>query len=178
MVQLIISKIFKMKKFLRLSSLALIAILSLSLNSCKSDDEPSSNKDSSFSVNGTKISNILYTLCEISSSPKEMALEAHFRYDDTTYSLDMAIPSIRSLDDIDPGDKFDADDFEIYKFYPMSGAYVGSQDYEPISGKATVKSISSKALVIEFSNFKFLRELGSKEDTFTINGSISYSINN
>lgn len=155
----------------------LFGIVFLMMGGC-SKDEPSSNKDSSFSVNGTKISNILYTLCEISSSPKEMVLEAHFGYDDSTYSLDMALPSIRSLDEIEVGDEFDAEDFDIYKFYPMSGAYVGSQDYEPISGSATVKTISSKALVIEYSNFKFIRELGSKEDTFTINGSLSYSINN
>lgn len=159
------------------STALLLGIVFLMMGGC-SKDEPSSNKDSSFSVNGTKISKILYTLCEISPSPKEMVLEAHFGYDDTTYSLDVAIPSIKSLDDIDQGDKFDADDFEIYKFYSMSGTFVGSKNYEPLSGSATVKSVSSKALVIEYSNFKFLRELGSKEDTFTINGTISYTVNN
>lgn len=157
--------------------ISLIFSIVLLLVGC-TKDEPSSSKDSSFSVNGTKITNILYTLCEISYSPKEMVLEAHFGYDDSTYSLDMALPSIRSLDEVEEGDKFDVDDFYIYKFYPMSGAYVGSQDYEAISGSAKVKSISSKALVMEYSNFKFIRELGSKEETFTINGSISYSINN
>lgn len=140
-------------------------------------DEPSSSKDSSFTVNGIKISKILYTLCEISSVPKAMVLEAHFDYDDTTYSLDMALTSIKRLDDVDAGDKFDADDFTIYKFYPMNWAYVGSKNHEPLSGTARVKSVSSNAVVIEYSNFKFLRELGGNEDTFTINGTISYTIN-
>ena len=153
----------------------LLGIILLGCGGC-SKDEPSTN-DSSFSINGTKISKILYTLCEISPSPKEMVLEAHFGYDDSTYSLNMALYSIKSLDGIKAGDKFDADDFDIYKFYPMSGAFIGSQYYEPLSGSATVKSISNKALVMEYSSFKFSRELGSREETFTINGTISYTIN-
>lgn len=139
-------------------------------------DEPLSNKDSSFTVNGTKINNILYTLCEISSFSKEMILEVHFGYDNTTYSLNMAIPSIKSLDDIVVGDKFDSDEFEINKFYSMGGVFVGKENYEPLSGYAIVKSISSKALVLEYSNFKFLRQLGSKEETFMVNGTISHKI--
>lgn len=160
-----------------MKKLSIFYILSLiiCLGAC-TKDEPS-NKDSSFTINGTKITNILYTLCETSTSSTKTMLEAHFKYDEQTYSLNMALP-IRSLDEIEEGDKFDADDFYIYKFYPLSGAFVGHEDYEPISGKATVKSISNKALIMEYSCFKFLRELGSKEETFTINGTISYIVNN
>lgn len=157
----------------------LVLFVALVVCGCSNEDEPKSG-NSSFSINDEMIEtkDILYTLCEYNPLLKETVFEAHFKYNDDTYSFDIALPSVKAIDDLGIGDEFDADEFIINKFYSMYGSFIGNKDYEPISGTVEVKSISAKVIVMKFSNFKFRRELGSKEDIFTINGSISYSINN
>ena len=156
-----------------------IFIVSLVVSSCSSDDEPKTN-DSIFSVNNTKIGSkdIFYTVCEYNSLLGETLFEVNFKYDDDTYMLQISLPTVNSLEDLEVGDEFDADEFIIYKFYSKYSVFIGNEDYEPISGTVKVKSKSAKAIVMDFSNFKFRRELGSKTETFTITGSISYTIYN
>lgn len=156
----------------------LLITAALNFASCSKDDDPqnSDSEKASFTINGTKVSEMFYTLCEVSYSPKEVVFEANFKYDNDTYSLDLALPSIKSLDEIKAGDKYDADDFTVYKFYSMSGAFVGSKDYWPTDGTVTIQAVSSKNVVLKFSKFSFVRELGNKQEEFTVNGTISYSI--
>lgn len=167
-----------MKKSLLLILAA--CVLSLGTLSCSKDDDPGTknNSGTTFTVNNTEISSsdIFYTVCQYSNALRETIFEVNFAYDDDTYSFNISLPSVKSVDDLETGDTFDADDFYVNTFYSMYGSYVGFKDYQTISGKVSVKSKSENKVVLNFSNFKFNRQLGNNEDIFTINGPISYNI--
>lgn len=143
-------------------------------------DEPTS-EDSSLTINNNNIGKMLNTLCEITEYPsylgggKELSMEADFTYnDDGIMIFNMSVPSIRSLSQLKMG--MDLSDYiTIYTFRPMHVALIDAR-YNVLSGSATVENISNTALVLKFSNFKILREFGNKEETFTLNGTISYAI--
>lgn len=161
----------------RLSLLSIILTSLACFVACSKDDADNNDTSSSLTINNIKAGKILYTLCEISGSPKEIVFEAHFDYDDEgLVSLDLAVPSITSISKLKKGMDL-SDDMIIYKFYSMTGAFIGYKNYEILDGRVIVEKIGSNAVVLKFSNFKFLRELGSNEQTFTVNGTISYSIN-
>lgn len=163
----------------RLSIFAFLFATLIGFSSCGGDDDDdtlsgSSGGTSSFTINGKKTGKILYTLCE-KGLYNSVILEAHFSYDDDMMSFNLSVPfnSISALQkDLDI-----TDDINITRFYPKNGAFIGHKSYEYIDGSAVVKSVSSKEVVVKYSNFRFLRELGDEEDTFTINGTISYTIN-
>lgn len=151
-------------------------MFSLCFSGCSKEDEPENSSSSTVTINGIKAGKFLYTVCEI-SYPAELALEAHFDYaDEGIMSFDMAVESIKSLSQLRAGMDI-TDDIEIYKFYSMSGAFVGHEDYEVLGGSAKITSVSSDAVVVKFNKFRFLRELGNNEQEFIVNGTISYTIN-
>ena len=165
------------------SFLAFLLVFCIGFSGCSKDDDPEDNSSSSLTVNGIKVGKFYHTLCEITTYPsylgggKELALEAQFVYaDEGIISYDMGVESITSLSQLKPGMDL-TDDIEIYKFYSMTGIIIASHDYEVLSGSAKIESVSSKAVVVRFSKFKFLREIGNNEEEFTINGTISYTIN-
>lgn len=164
----------------RISLLSFIFVSALCLNSCSSDDDDDNvevGTSSALTINNVKVGKTLYTLCEISGSPKEIVFEAHFDYsDEGLMSLDLAVPTITSISQLKKGMEL-SDDIVIYKFYSMTGSFVGHKNYEVLDGSVKIESISSTAVVLKFSNFEFLRELGNDEQTFKVNGTVSYSIN-
>lgn len=157
--------------------LALLLVFSIGFTGCGNDDDDDLNANSSsVTINGIKAGKFLYTVCEI-SYPAELALEAHFDYaDEGIISFDMGVESITSLSQLKPGMDL-TDHIEIYKFYSMTGVVVASHDYEVLGGRAAIESVSNGAVVVRFTNFKFLREIGNKAKEFTVNGTISYTIN-
>lgn len=174
-----------MRMLNKLSLFTLLCALAVGFSACSSDDdEPSADAgtSSAFTINNIKAGKILNTLCEITEYPswlgggKELALQARFDYsDEGMMDLDMAVSGISSLSQLKKGMEL-SDDMAIYRFYSMFGAYVGHENYEVLSGKATVEKIGSSAVDVKFTNFTFLRELENDEETFTVNGTISYTI--
>lgn len=170
----------------KLSLLTVLFALAIGFNSCSKDDDggvESPESSSTLTINNIKAGKMLYTLCEISIYPsylgggKELALEAHFDYsDEGLMSLDVAVPSITSISQLEKGMEL-TDDIVVNKFYSATGAFTGRKNYEVLGGSAIVEKVSNSAVVVKFSNFEFLRELGNKEETFTVNGTVSYTIN-
>ncbi len=166
----------------KLSLLSICFILAACFTGCSKDDDPENNS-SSLTINGEKTGKFIYTLCEITHFPSylgggsELALEAHFDYaDEGIISFDMGVEGIASLSQIEAGTDI-TDDIEINKFYSMTGVVIGREDYEITDGSAVIESVSSKAVVVRFKNFRFIRELINNETEFTLNGTISYTIN-
>lgn len=151
-------------------------------SSCGGDDsdEPENPTEttSTLTFNGIKVGRIFNTLCEISGSPKEIVFEAYFDYsDEGMVAFDLAVPSIKSISKLEKGMEL-ADDITIYNFYSSTGAFVGYKRYEVLSGSIQVKSVTSREVILTFKNFEFIRELGNDEQTFKVNGAITYKINN
>lgn len=169
-----------MAKYLSILLMLLISLTTLS--SCGDDDNDSDEPGnptgtSTLTFNGVKVGKMLSTLCEISGSPKEIVFEAHFNYgEEGLTSFNLAVPSIKSISELENGMEL-ADDITIYKFYSSTGAFVGHKRYEAIDGSIKVQSVTSKEVVLKFNNFEFIRELGDDEQTFKVNGSITYKIN-
>lgn len=151
------------------------------LSSCGGDDndEPENPAEttSTLTFNGVNVGKMFYTLCEISSLPNEIIFEAHFNYgDEGLTSFDLAVPSIKSFSQLEIGMEL-ADDITIYKFYSTTGAFVGHKRYEALGGSIKVQSVTSNEVVLKFNDFEFVRELGNNEQTFKVNGTIAYTIN-
>lgn len=162
-----------------------LASLTVSFSSCSNDSdddivEPGTT--SSLTFNDVKAGKMLNTVCEITSYPsslgggKELTLDATFIFGDEWMAFDLAVPTITSISQLEKGIEL-ADDIVIYKYFPFNSAFIGHERYEVMSGNATVEKVSNSDVTVKFSNFTFLRELGSDEETFTVNGTISYTIN-
>lgn len=169
----------------KLSLLVIILASTVGFVSCGNDEDdgPEAGTTGTITVNNIKGGKILYTLCEIFNYPsylggdKEMILEVHFDYgDEGLMSFNVAVPRITSLSQLENGMDL-TDDMEVRKFYSYTGSFIGSKNYEVLGGSAIVEKISGTDVVVKFSNFKFLRELGSNEETFTVNGTVAYEIN-
>lgn len=160
-----------------LSILFLLFASFMTLSSCGDDNNDEPENPTSLTFNGVNVGKMFYTLCEISSLPNEIIFEAHFNYgDEGLTSFDLAVPSIKSFSQLEIGMEL-ADDITIYKFYSTTGAFVGHKRYEALGGSIKVQSVTSNEVVLKFNNFEFVRELGSNEQTFKVNGTIAYTIN-
>lgn len=164
-----------------LSILLMLFVSLTTLSSCGDDDndEPENPTEttSTLTFNGVKVGRIFNTLCEISGSPKEIVFEADFDYsDEGMTAFNLAVPTIKSISELEKGMEL-VDDITIYKFYSSTGAFVGYKRYEALDGSIKVQSVTSKEVVLKFNDFEFVRELGNDEQTFKVNGTIAYKIN-
>ena len=172
--------------FKRLSILSIIVATMIGFSSCGDDNDDENgfeiNSSSSFSINGEKVREVYQTLCEVHTLPAlndepshEIELEAYFYYEDELMSFNYGL-SASSINALKKG--MDITDYmRFYRFYPMNWAITSSKHFEVLSGNAVVESVSSEAVVIRYTNFELLREISNTEDIFTINGTISYTIN-
>lgn len=53
----------------------------------------------------------------------------------------------------------------------------GSPRFNDIDGSVKVKSINGSKIILQFSNFSFIKSQGSNKQTYVFNGSVTYNIN-
>lgn len=165
-----------MIKKLGLLLIPIFVVCTISCNSDKDSDDLNYDK-SSLTINGVNIGKIIYTLSEVSKSPNELVFEAHFDFcEEGIISFNLAIPSINEFSKLKKGEEL-VNELIIYKFYPMNAIFTGYKNYEVLDGSVKVSKMNDSSITLNFNNFKFLRELGDKEEHFNVSGAISYSIN-
>ena len=172
-----------MKKVLKYSILSFVlSFCLLSVTGCGNEDDEPKSGSSTFTINGekAKINLLTYAICEDSYSRQIFFSINLFKYDNDDHTFSIYLPS--SLENIKSGETFDADEITVSYFYPSTSIYIGHLEYWPVSGKVKVQSVTSTNITLKFSNFTFVRESTSytsdnwREETFTVDGSITYKI--
>ncbi|MCH5247456.1 MAG: hypothetical protein J1E99_04790 [Muribaculaceae bacterium] len=177
-----------MKKYLRISFMALFAMIALTVISCSKDDdndvEGGGSSSATIKINGTEISSLLSAVCEEGHLSGEywVSFSSTFYYKKDMVNLELSVP-FNSFSQLKEGQEL-INYIDISGFYVLSGQNDsnigfggGSPRFNDIEGSVKVQKITNSAVTLKFSNFSFTKSRGSDEQDYTMNGIVTYNLN-
>lgn len=163
-----------MKKNILFLALMLMGISFLT--SCSKDDEEGANGD--FNINGETYI-VDDASCSNGISSESVNIDAGFsmnlRKEGTVHSFVLKIANTVKLDGVKVGDNLVKRNIYVREFAKNSG--FDDYDYDDEAGEILVKSVSDKAITLEFKNFSFSKTYRKNpSETFIVNGTAEYRI--
>ena len=162
-----------MKKYIHKLSIYSIAIITIIISSCSKEDVEEINNGTDFTVNGVKIGNIFSNpwSCDENDDYQAFALMYNYGKGDTkifSWNLYMYYSELK------PGvDVTDNMDIILFETDPLM---LESYSFDITGGTVKVDSVNKVSITFRFNNLKFVRSSKDKEETFVLNGIITYHI--
>lgn len=149
-------------------------------SSCSSKDDESGV--SSFTINGEKYRAETGECCNAEHGEiygdGYVSIDADFAVflqGSSFYNFDLRFTEIAEIRNLKAGD--DITDLAYVRHLNLISDPGGNMDYEEVGGTIIVKKITSKAIILEFTNFKFNKMFrDSVIETYVMNGVIEYEI--
>lgn len=161
-------------------------LFSVSLfSSCSgSDDEPGDGGGGSLIVNGESC-RIHSATCSFHGTivdnlgefeiPPHGGFNIQLEYDGSLYYFEFSVDGLSSQDRIQIGQNLVDDGLvEVHGFHRLTSAELSTR-YSGEDGRLAIKKKGDSYVVVDFSNFSFVKDTGKSETTYTMKGEVKFS---